>query len=145
MPKVSFFSEDLSNLLQAAGRTELTNLNSTLCKSQSLKKLLLDCTLGELQLCINFHSFNLTSFTLFSFKSVFCLLARKRKSATQSSAAPGCGMVPGEAAGGEEGGLFPRPTAGHGGAPHAEQSLAGKLGYTRNTKHCVGDHVGELL
>lgn len=64
MPKVSFFSEDLSNLLQAAGRTELTNLNSTLCKSQSLKRLLLDCTLGELQFCINFHSFNLTSFTL---------------------------------------------------------------------------------
>lgn len=66
-------------------------------------------------------------------------MARKRKPAACSPAAlgAGCGMVPGEAAGGEEGGLFPSPTAGHGGAPHAEQSLAGKLGSTRNLKHCI--------
>lgn len=59
-----FFSEDLSNSLEVAGRTELINLNNTLRKTQSLKKLLLDCTLGELQFCINFYSFDLTGFTL---------------------------------------------------------------------------------
>lgn len=59
-----FFSEDLSNSHEVAGRTELINLNNTLCKTQSLKKLLLDCTLGELQFCINFYSFGLTGFTL---------------------------------------------------------------------------------